>query len=319
MAPVARFPRPCSGAGVASASATRSARRRWSSTLVWRSVLTSIRPVPAASASGSSSSELEAVVGELEEGGGAWRRRRRAGSRAGPRTRSPSRAFSWGRKWKIPPPSLSMTTIRTGVVTSRSAASAAEVVEEAEVAGDDRRRPAGRVAGADSGGDQAVEAVGAAVAEEQGVGVDRRQERLLVADRHARGGVDEVAVGVGGAEGRVQARLGQGVEAVELGARSPPAPRPRPRSRPPAARDPRRAAPPTRPRDRSGRPGGSPPPAGSGSFQPPARVDHDLVGPGGGKPGPQRLAGRHLPEPEDEVGDDPGCRSARRAAGGRRR
>ena len=48
---------------------------------------------------------------------------------------------------------------------------AAEVVEEAEVAGDDRRRPAARRGGADPRGDEAVDAVGAAVAEEAGVGV----------------------------------------------------------------------------------------------------------------------------------------------------
>ena len=47
---------------------------------------------------------------------------------------------------------------------------AAEVVEQAEVAGDDRGRPAAGVGGADPGGDQAVDAVGAAVAEEEDVG-----------------------------------------------------------------------------------------------------------------------------------------------------
>ena len=46
---------------------------------------------------------------------------------------------------------------------------AADVVEEAEVAGDDRRRPAARRGGADPRGDQAVDPVGAAVAEEAGV------------------------------------------------------------------------------------------------------------------------------------------------------
>ena len=85
---------------------------------------------------------------------------------------------------------------------------AAEVVQQAEVAGDDRGRPAAGVGGADPGGDQAVDAVGAAVAEEEGVGLARRQERLLVADRHARGRVDEVAVAVGAAEGEVQGGLG---------------------------------------------------------------------------------------------------------------
>src|SRR6476620_2945069 len=44
---------------------------------------------------------------------------------------------------------------------------AADVVEQAEVAGDDRRRPAAGLGGADAGGDEAVDAVGAAVAEEE--------------------------------------------------------------------------------------------------------------------------------------------------------
>ena len=44
----------------------------------------------------------------------------------------------------------------------------ADVVEEAEVAGDDRGRAAAGVGCADAGGDQAVDAVGAAVAEEEG-------------------------------------------------------------------------------------------------------------------------------------------------------
>ncbi len=80
-------------------------------------------------------------------------------------------------------------------------------MEQAEVAGDDRGRAAARCRGADPGGDQAVDAVGAAVAEEEGVGVARRQERLLVADRHARGGVDEVAVAVGCSQRQVQGGL----------------------------------------------------------------------------------------------------------------
>ena len=72
----------------------------------------------------------------------------------------------------MPPPSLSMTTIRTGVGDVAQGGEAAEVVEQAEVAGDDRGRLAGRVGGADPGGDQAVDAVGAAVAEEERVGLE---------------------------------------------------------------------------------------------------------------------------------------------------
>ena len=44
-----------------------------------------------------------------------------------------------------------------------------------------------------------------------------RQEGLLVADRHARGGVDEVAVAMRGAERELQARLGDRPVAGELG------------------------------------------------------------------------------------------------------
>src|SRR6476619_197673 len=84
---------------------------------------------------------------------------------------------------------------------------AADVVQEAEVAGDDRGRAARRVGGADSRGDEAVDAVGAAVAEEERVGLRGSEERLLVADRHARRGVDEVAVAVRAAEGQVESGL----------------------------------------------------------------------------------------------------------------
>ena len=56
--------------------------------------------------------------------------------------------------------------MRTGASTSRSAARPFDVVEQAEVAGDDPGRPPARGRGADAGGDQAVDPVGAAVAEE---------------------------------------------------------------------------------------------------------------------------------------------------------
>src|SRR4051794_25749399 len=89
-------------------------------------------------------------------------------------------------------------------------------MEEAEVAGDDRRRSAARLGRADARGDEAIDAVGAAVAEEEGVGFARRQEGLLVADRHARGGIDEVAVGMGLSQGEMKPRLGWLIEAFEL-------------------------------------------------------------------------------------------------------
>ena len=90
-------------------------------------------------------------------------------------------------------------------------------MEEAEIAADDRRRSSAGMGGADTGGDEAIDAVGAAVAEEKDVRLPGRQERLLVADRHARSGVDEVAVAVGGAEGELKAGLGRLVVAHQLG------------------------------------------------------------------------------------------------------
>ena len=91
------------------------------------------------------------------------------------------------------------------------------VVREAEVAGHDPGGPAGRRRGADPGGDQAVDPVRAPVGEEADLGGAAGQERLLVADRHARGGVDEVAVGVSRAERSVEPRLGRLRESGELG------------------------------------------------------------------------------------------------------
>ena len=106
----------------------------------------------------------------------------------------------------MPPPSLSMTTIRTGVETSRSAASPPMSWRRP-------RSPVTIVVGRPL-------AWAAPIPEEirpsiplaprlqrkSDVGVAGGQERLLVADRHARGGVDEVAVAVGGAERQVQRR-----------------------------------------------------------------------------------------------------------------
>ncbi len=134
----------------------------------------------------------------------------------------------------MPPPSLSITTIRTGVGDVAQGGEAADVVQQAEVAGDDRGRAAAGVGGADPGGEEAVDAVGAAVAEEEGVGLDWGQEGLLVADRHARGGVDEVAVAVGAAEGQVEAGLGQLVAGPPAPLRAPRARLARPRASAPA-------------------------------------------------------------------------------------
>ena len=125
-----------------------------------------------------------------------------------------------------------------------------------------------------------------------------REEGLLVADRHARGGVDAVAVAVGARRGagagpaRSSAVLGR----ARLDRR--PAPRARPPASAPAAGPPlaapgRRAAPPSPRPARSGRRAGSPPRAGVGSFQPPGGSTTIWSAPRAGEPGAQRLAGRH--------------------------
>ena len=217
---------------------------------------------------------------------------------------SSASASAWGRQWKIPPPSLSMTTIRTGVETSRSAARPPRSCRRP-------RSPVTIVVGRPLAWAapmpeeiEAVDAVGAAVAEEEDVRLAGRQVGLLVADRHARGGVDEVAVAVGGAEGAVQAGLGELGVGRQLRldrTRAPPARR---RARSPGRRAPRlRAAPPSPPPARSGRRAAAPPPAGS------ARSSRRTGRRRSGRrrrrqPGAQRLAGRHLAEAQDEVGRD---------------
>ena len=130
------------------------------------------------------------------------------------------------------------------------------------------------------------------------------QERLLVADRHARRGVDEVAVGVEAAEGAVEAGLAQLVGRVELGAiaarrlRRPPS-----HARPSAlvAGSTERSASAARQRRRVG----ANDRAGVRRRLVPAvaGVDDELRGVGQRRePLPQRLAGRHLAEAQDEVG-----------------
>ena len=135
----------------------------------------------------------------------------------------------------MPPPSLSMTTMRTGVETSRRAA-------RPPMSWSRPRSPVTIVVGRPL-------AWAAPIPEEtrpsmplaprlqrkRASVVGRRQEGLLVADRHARGGVDEVAVAVGVAEGPVKARLGELVQIAQLRverlARRAPRPRSRPRRR----------------------------------------------------------------------------------------
>ena len=149
-----------------------------------------------------------------------------------------------------------------------------------------------------------------------------RQERLLVADRHARGGVDEVAVAVGAAERGVQARLGGPPERVELGvdrrSRRPRGAEPgvaprtvashRPRAVRRAAGERRRVGAEDR-RRRSGSARSSRRAGRRRSASAPARRE----------PWPQRLAGRHLAEAQDEVGDERVADAPARAARRRRR
>ena len=141
-----------------------------------RSVLTSIRPVPAARASGSSPSESSrrcgsskraAALADVDAARGAQQRLELLA---------------------VDRPLLGQEVEDAAAVVvddddpdrGRDLAQggeAADVVEEAEVAGDDRGRAAAGVGGADAGGDQAVDAVGAAVAEEERVGLVRAPGR----------------------------------------------------------------------------------------------------------------------------------------------
>ena len=160
----------------------------------------------------------------------------------------------------------------------------------------------------------------AAVAEEERIASPGGEKRLLVADRHARGGVDEVAVAVGRAERAVQRRLGRSSPPASSSASIA--------SRAAASASSQRSAAASRPRLEPRRPArGELGRVGAQDRRRPARrlvpaavrVDDDLVGAARREPGPQRLAGRHLAEAQDQVGDDRAWRSARRAAAGRRR
>ena len=148
----------------------------------------------------------------------------------------------------------------------------------------------------------------------------RRQERLLVADRHARGREDEVAVGVRRARAACTPGSLSSLERRELGLD-----RPTPRA---AARASSQARPPARGAAVAVEPLGEPaasgrgrrgrsPPAGSGRLVPAARgVEDDLAQPRRCEPSHWRsgLAGRHVAEAQDQLG-----RERPRARGGRSR
>ena len=150
------------------------------------------------------------------------------------------------------------------------------------------------------------------------------EERLLVPDRHRGGGVDEVAVAVGSPERQVQRRLGELVGSAQRRRRSRRAPSaPRPRATPPERgglrRPPRvRAAPPSRAAHSVGSARRITAGAPVGSFQPPARVDDDLVGAARREPLAQRLARSAARRSAAPARGRRRAPSARRAAGCRR-
>ena len=255
----------------------------------------------------------------------------RAATRSGSRPSGvPSRASNssrsiWpacGRNSKIPPPSLLTTTIRTGASAWPSEASAfmswkrprSPVTIQVG-------RPVAR-RGADPRGDQAVDPVRAAVGEEQHVGVAARQERLLVADRHARRGVDEVAVGVGAAERPLEAGLGRLGRARRAPPRSPPPqrlPASSQRSAQPGSAAARRVASASAVASAAGSARTIAPAMRVGSFQPWAGSTTSCAASGSvGEPLAQRLAGRHLAEAQDQVGRER-ARAARGRSARRRR
>ena len=221
----------------------------------------------------------------------------------------------------MPPPSLSMTTIRTGVSTSRRAARPPMSCSRPRspvtiVVG----RPLAR-GGADPRGDQAVDPVGAAVAEEAGVGLGRRAGtppgRGSACSRPCRRGRRR---GGRAPSARCSAGLGERRRRRPARRRSPPRAA---RSASiqasavlaVAAPDARRPA-----RGELGRVGAQQRRRAAARLVPAAeRVDDELVGAGGREPGAQRLAGRHLAEAQDEVGPHALGEAPRRAAAGRRR
>ena len=146
---------------------------RWSADVLGPvDVRTSISAVPAASAAPRSARSLDARctrarAAAATRSGSIATRRAEQGLELGRGRSGPA----CGRNSKIPPPSLLTTTIRTGASDVAERRERVHVVEEAEVAGDDPGRPAAGRSGADPRRDQAVDPVGAAVGEEQDVGV----------------------------------------------------------------------------------------------------------------------------------------------------
>ncbi len=212
----------------------------------------------------------------------------------------------------MPPPSLSMTTMRTGVETSRRAARPPRSWSRPRspltiVVG----RPLAWAAPIPEETRPSIPLAPRLLRKSASVPV-AAQEGLLVADRHARGGVDEVAVAVGAAP---SARCRAGSEIAALGPVRAQQPRSNAACAAVSASIQRSGAGRSRPSSPSSR--AAQPEASSvgsarriaaarllGSFQPPQGSIDDFAGAARRQPGPQRLAGRHLAEAQDEVGDD---------------
>ena len=235
------------------------------------------------------------------------RRRARRGAEQRPRTRPRSSCSACGRNSKIPPPPLLTTTIRTGASACAQRGEAADVVQQAEVAGDDHGRPPARAAAPIPEETSPSIPLAPRLARKSDLGVGARQEGLLVADRHARGGVDELAVRVGAAErraagpgsvGRSSASSSAAIARARRPCRVEPGVGPAGLGRRSASASGERAAPGRPPRRgrsrrrsgsaRSSRGAGSTTSCGTSSSV--------------GQPLAQRLAGRHLAEAEHQVG-----------------
>ena len=129
----------------------------------------------------------------VEAGSRRGRGRRRGPPRSTPwgvpkscSKRSAARAAAWGRNEKMPPPSLSTTTMVRSMPRSASAEQGVGVVEEGDVADEHRGRAARAEGDADGGGHHAVDAVGAPVGVAPATPVAGRGVPLDVAHRHRR-------------------------------------------------------------------------------------------------------------------------------------
>ncbi len=104
-----------------SAAAAASLRRRCRSTLARRSVRDLDQAGPGGERIRAARRASRAAVTRGRRARRRRPRRRRGASRSARSNSSSASAPAWGRKWKMPPPSLSTTTMRTGVCDLRAA------------------------------------------------------------------------------------------------------------------------------------------------------------------------------------------------------